>query len=73
MNDFYRRHIMPAKALLDGEYMARATFWSDLRMILDTCIEYRERDELAAELTEHISDACSKACGTNLKTLSATD
>jgi lipopolysaccharide/colanic/teichoic acid biosynthesis glycosyltransferase len=36
MDCFYMRQIMPAKALLDGEYMSRCDFWSDVQMILAT-------------------------------------
>lgn len=33
---FYHRHIKPLKARIDARYMARATFWSDLRIIAST-------------------------------------
>jgi lipopolysaccharide/colanic/teichoic acid biosynthesis glycosyltransferase len=36
IDDFYHRHIKPLKARIDARYMARATFWSDLRIIAST-------------------------------------
>jgi lipopolysaccharide/colanic/teichoic acid biosynthesis glycosyltransferase len=36
LDPFYDRHIRPLKARIDARYMARATFWSDLRMIFAT-------------------------------------
>jgi len=36
VNKFYNQHIRPAKARIDVHYMCRASFWSDLRLIVDT-------------------------------------
>jgi len=36
MDSFYMRQIMPAKAMLDGEYMSQCDFSSDVQMILAT-------------------------------------
>ena len=36
LDDFYHSTILPAKLRLDTEYMAQATFLSDLRLIVDT-------------------------------------
>lgn len=44
--DTYRAVIMPAKHRLDSEYMARATFLSDLRLLLGTVLRRWDRDKL---------------------------
>lgn len=36
--EYYRTAILPAKTKLDAEYMARATFLSDLRILLNTVL-----------------------------------
>jgi lipopolysaccharide/colanic/teichoic acid biosynthesis glycosyltransferase len=36
--EFYRIHILPAKQLIDNEYMARATMLSDLRILVLTAL-----------------------------------
>jgi lipopolysaccharide/colanic/teichoic acid biosynthesis glycosyltransferase len=36
MENFYHRHIKPLKARIDTRYMCRATFWSDLRIVIAT-------------------------------------
>jgi lipopolysaccharide/colanic/teichoic acid biosynthesis glycosyltransferase len=38
LEDYYLRIILPAKHRLDTEYMARATFSSDLKLIIDTIL-----------------------------------
>jgi len=50
LDDFYDRFIRPAKEKIDLEYMARATFVSDLRMIKSTllaCVARRAHPALA--------------------------
>ena len=38
LNDYYHSIILPAKLLMDSEYTARATFVSDLKLIIDTAL-----------------------------------
>jgi hypothetical protein len=38
LNAYYHSTILPAKHRLDTEYMARATFGSDLKLILDSIL-----------------------------------
>jgi lipopolysaccharide/colanic/teichoic acid biosynthesis glycosyltransferase len=44
--DTYRSVVMPAKQRLDSEYMARATFLSDLRLLLGTVLRRWDRNKL---------------------------
>ena len=36
LDDFYDQHIRPIKAQIDLNYMAQATFWSDMRIAAAT-------------------------------------
>lgn len=36
MEMFYQNHVKPIKAQIDSQYMSSCTFWSDLRVLLDT-------------------------------------
>jgi lipopolysaccharide/colanic/teichoic acid biosynthesis glycosyltransferase len=36
LDSFYAQYIQPVKAQLDSDYMGRATFWSDLKLIAST-------------------------------------
>jgi lipopolysaccharide/colanic/teichoic acid biosynthesis glycosyltransferase len=36
LDDYYYHHIQPLKARMDARYMCRATFWSDMRMVIAT-------------------------------------
>jgi len=36
LDDFYSHHIQPLKARIDARYMCRATFWSDMRLVVAT-------------------------------------
>lgn len=47
LEDYYHRVILPTKRRLDEEYMARATFFSDLKLIVNSIL--RRWDELIAE------------------------
>ncbi|MDE3187051.1 MAG: sugar transferase [Acidobacteriota bacterium] len=38
LDDYYSRVILPFKHQLDAEYMARATFLSDLKLVLDSAL-----------------------------------
>ena len=38
LDEFYNRQIRPMKARIDLNYMARATFWSDMRIIASTFV-----------------------------------
>jgi len=38
LQDYYHAVVLPTKNRLDAEYMARATFFSDLRLILDSAM-----------------------------------
>ncbi len=38
LDQFYHQRIKPLKALIDARYMSRATFWSDMRVIVDTFV-----------------------------------
>lgn len=50
MGESYRSVVMPAKLLLDAEYMARATFLSDLRLIAATVLRRWDSNTLQALL-----------------------
>ena len=49
-SDMYRSVVMPAKQRLDAEYMARATFASDLTLILATLLRRWDRKALQAAI-----------------------
>lgn len=49
LEDYYRRVVLPAKRHLDCEYMARATFMSDLRLIVNSILR-RWDDAVLARL-----------------------
>lgn len=51
LDDYYHRVILPAKRQLDAEYMARATFFSDLRLIVNSVLR-RWDSTLADSLLE---------------------
>jgi lipopolysaccharide/colanic/teichoic acid biosynthesis glycosyltransferase len=38
LNDYYCEKILPAKHQIDAEYMARATFFSDFKLLVDTVL-----------------------------------
>jgi lipopolysaccharide/colanic/teichoic acid biosynthesis glycosyltransferase len=38
LNEYYREKILPAKHQIDAEYMARATFFSDFKLLVDTVL-----------------------------------
>jgi lipopolysaccharide/colanic/teichoic acid biosynthesis glycosyltransferase len=38
LNDYYHEKILPAKHQIDVEYMARATFFSDFKLLVDTVL-----------------------------------
>jgi lipopolysaccharide/colanic/teichoic acid biosynthesis glycosyltransferase len=38
LNDYYFEKILPAKHEIDAEYMARATFFSDFKLLIDTVL-----------------------------------
>lgn len=40
LDDYYREQILPAKHQIDLEYMARATFLSDLKLLVDTVLRH---------------------------------
>ena len=46
LDDFYRDVVLPAKQALDSQYMSRATFISDLRLIYRTLTKKVDRREL---------------------------
>ena len=48
LDDYYHAIILPAKLRLDTEYMARATFLSDLKLIVDT--SFRRWDATAMQI-----------------------
>ncbi len=41
--DRYIREVMPAKLVLDGEYLQRRTPWSDVRVVLGTLMSLMDR------------------------------
>jgi lipopolysaccharide/colanic/teichoic acid biosynthesis glycosyltransferase len=47
LGNYYHRVVLPAKRRLDAEYMARANFFSDLRLIVNSIL--RRWDETIAE------------------------
>lgn len=47
LENYYHRVVLPTKRRLDGEYMARATFSSDLKLIVNSIL--RRWDETIAE------------------------
>ncbi|MGC1424699.1 MAG: hypothetical protein WA815_20255, partial [Terracidiphilus sp.] len=48
LDHYYHSIILPAKLQLDTEYMARATFLSDLKLIVDTAV--RRWDSTAMQM-----------------------
>jgi lipopolysaccharide/colanic/teichoic acid biosynthesis glycosyltransferase len=48
LDDYYHSIILPAKLLLDTDYMAQATFLSDLKLIVDTA--FRRWDTTAMQI-----------------------
>jgi lipopolysaccharide/colanic/teichoic acid biosynthesis glycosyltransferase len=50
MEHFYLRRIKPLKALLDNNYMERATFSSDLKIIVSTILSYFMTDRYPATM-----------------------
>jgi len=50
LDDFYREIVLPAKLRLDQEYMARATFSSDFKLLLDTVLRRWDRSILGSLL-----------------------
>ena len=48
LDDYYHSIILPSKLRLDTEYMARATFLSDLKLIMDTA--FRRWDTTAMHI-----------------------
>lgn len=48
MDAFYRKHIMPVKAQLDGHYMSSCTYGSDLQMLLNTVLRCGRRRQTTA-------------------------
>lgn len=48
----YRTVIMPAKHRLDSEYMARATFLSDMKLLLGTVLRRWDRDRLQTVIAD---------------------
>lgn len=48
LNDYYHNVVLPAKSELDADYMARATFRSDLKLIMNSVL--RRWDDREAEI-----------------------
>ena len=46
LDDFYNNVVLPAKRKLDIQYMARATFRSDLRLLVDTVLRHWDTDTM---------------------------
>jgi lipopolysaccharide/colanic/teichoic acid biosynthesis glycosyltransferase len=38
LDEYYRERILPVKHQLDVDYMSRATFWSDFKLLVDTVL-----------------------------------
>jgi len=55
LESFYREVVLPAKSHLDAEYMSRATFFSDLKLILNSVLR-RWDDSIA--IPSLISEHC---------------
>ncbi len=51
LDDYYHKVVLPAKRQLDAEYMANATFFSDLKLIVDSVLR-RWDGSVAEELLE---------------------
>jgi lipopolysaccharide/colanic/teichoic acid biosynthesis glycosyltransferase len=59
LEDFYFHRILPLKHNLDAEYMARATFASDLKLLMDSVLHRWDTsvlEELLRESTSRQSD-----------------
>ena len=59
LEPFYRTVILPVKRRLDAEYMARASFLSDLRLIVDSVLRRWDRSFMEDLLNIVTSDAAS--------------
>ncbi len=51
LNDYYHKVVLPAKSELDADYMAKATFRSDLQLIVNSVL--RRWDDREAEIFLH--------------------
>ena len=58
LDDYYRLIVLPAKLRLDTEYMARATFLSDLKLIVDT--PFRLLDTAATQMMLEVETVHTK-------------
>ncbi len=64
VDTYYHSIILPAKLRLDREYMARATFLTDLRLILDTVVRRWDSSVICKLLDLETADRQSKASKT---------
>lgn len=56
LDEYYRERVLPAKHQLDVEYMARATFSSDMRLIMDTVLRRWDTSVMESILSGAILD-----------------
>lgn len=57
LDDYYAKVILPFKLRLDVEYMARATFLSDLRLIIDSAVRRWDPSVVDRLLNADVTDA----------------
>ena len=83
LNDYYSRIILPFKHRLDADYMARATFLSDLKLILDSVLRrwdpsvvdrlFHSKALLAGGDAHRSNAAVPAAVSMNLSTMTSDD
>jgi hypothetical protein len=56
LKSFYHSVILPAKHQLDADYMARATFFSDLRLIVDSVLRHWDNAVMESLLEKWVSE-----------------
>lgn len=61
LNDYYNEVILPIKHCMDQEYMARATFSSDLRLLVDTVLRRWDTSLMEKLLSDALSQEESHA------------
>lgn len=61
LEEYYHQQILPAKHQLDVNYMARATFFSDLRLLVDTVLRRWDTSTMEELLSVTIPAEAAKA------------
>lgn len=57
LDEYFQKTILPAKRELDGNYLSRATMWSDLRILVNTVLgRWESYDRVTSRLHDTESD-----------------